>query len=209
MYWTLYLSFAGVALVIALSPGPDTVVVLKNSLASGRRGGLGTSLGVVCAAAVQAVLAAAGLGLIIAQSQPLLQIVRWIGAAFLLWIELQSLRSAWRGDYSAGQPGAGDASRRGFRQGFLVNITNPSVLMFYVAIFPQFMTPDMETWALGLLALTHPFFGLVQLVGVVLLVHFVSRWIQRHPVRRTLDALTGAVLGVLGVRVAMEAVRAA
>ena len=204
MEWSAYITFAAVALVIALTPGSDTAVVLKNSLMMGRRGGATTSLGVVTAATVQAGLAAAGLGVLIADSQPVLQTIRWVGVIYLGWMAVQALRSAWQGRYPAVLTGTGGAARRGFRQGFLVNITNPQVLLFYVAIFPQFMTPGMELWALALLAVTHPVFGLLQLGGVVLLVHAAARWIQRRPVRRTLDAATGAALGLLSVRVALD-----
>lgn len=203
MEWSAYLTFAAVALVIALTPGSDTAVVLKNSLMTGRRGGITTSLGVVAAATVQAGLAAVGLGVLIAESQPVLQVIRWVGVLYLGWMALQALHSAWKGRYAA-VTGADAAARRGFRQGFLVNITNPQVLLFYVAIFPQFMTPGMEVWALVLLAATHPLFGLLQLGGVVLLVHAAARWIQRRPVRRALDTATGVALGLLSVRVALD-----
>lgn len=204
MEWDAYFTFAVIALVIALTPGSDTAVVLKNALQNGRRGGLATSFGVVAAAVVQAVLAAAGLGVLIAQSQPLLQAVRWIGVIYLAWMALQALRSAWKGHYPEASA-ARAAATRGLRQGFLVNITNPQVLLFYLAILPQFMTADMELWALSLLAVTHPVLGFLQLLGVVLLVHAAARWVQRRPVRRTLDAATGAALGLLSVRVAVHA----
>ncbi|MGO1522637.1 MAG: LysE family translocator [Nesterenkonia sp.] len=204
MEWDAYLTFAMIALVIALTPGSDTAVALKNSLQSGRRGGMATSFGVTAAAAVQAALAAAGLGILIAQSQLVLQAVRWIGVAYLAWMAFQALRSAWKGHYpEASADGA--AARRGFRQGFLVNLTNPQVLLFYLAILPQFMTPGMELWALSLLAITHPVLGFLQLFGVVMLVHAAARWVQRRSVRRTLDAATGAALGLLSARVALDA----
>lgn len=204
MEWDAYFTFALTALVIALTPGSDTAVVLKNSLQHGRRGGLATSFGVVSAAVVQAVLAAAGLGILIAQSQLVLQTVRWVGVIYLAWMALQALRSAWRGHYPEGSA-ARAAATRGFRQGFVVNCTNPQVLLFYVAILPQFMSPGMELWALSLLAVTHPVLGFLQLLGVVVLVHAAARWVRRRPVRRTLDAATGTALGLLSVRVAADA----
>ena len=203
MEWSAYATFAVIALVIALTPGSDTAVLLKNSLQNGRRGGFATALGVTTAAIVQAVLAAAGLGILIIQSQPVLQAVRWIGVLYLAWMAFQALRSAWKG-HDPDISEASAAARRGYGQGFLVNITNPQVLLFYLAILPQFMSPDMELWALSLLALTHPVLGFLQLLGVVLVVHAAARWIQRRPVRRTLDAATGAALGLLSVRVALD-----
>lgn len=205
----LYVSFVLVAAVLALSPGSDTAVVLKNSLMLGRRGGVATALGVTAAALIQAVLAVVGLGVLVAQSQGVLQAIRWIGVVYLAWLAFQSLRSAWRGDYQPLEQGAAVVSGRGFWQGLTVNITNPQVLLFYLALFPQFLTPDMPWWASGLLAITHPVLAMMQLVVVVGLVAVAARWLQRRPVRRLLDAITASVMAFLSVRVAVDAVRAA
>lgn len=204
MEWSLYLSFVPLAMVIAFAPGPDSAVVLKNSLMIGRKGGTATALGVIAAGIIQASLAAAGLGLIIAESQPLLQAVRVLGALYLSWMAIQALRTAWRGEYDSLLADT-KAGRRGFRQGFIVNITNPVLIPFFLAVFPQFMTPGMEFWGLALLAGTLPAFAMLQLLAVVGFVHMVRRWIDRRPVRRVLDAAVGGVLAFLGVRVAVEA----
>lgn len=200
---TAYLSFVLIAAVVVITPGSDTAVVLKNSLMSGRRGGVATAFGVTAAAAVQGVLTAAGLGILIAQSQPVLQTIRWIGVAYLTFLALQALRSAWKGQYTA-QLRSTNAGARGFRQGFITNITNPAVLMFYLALFPQFMTPTMPFWALSVLALTLPLLGLAQQTLLALLVDSASKWLQRRRVRRALDTFTGLALGGLSLRVALQ-----
>lgn len=205
----LYLSFVVVAAVLALSPGSDTAVVLKNSLMLGRRGGVATALGVTTAALIQALLAVVGLGVLVAQSQGLIQVIRWVGVAYLAWLALQTLRAACRGDYQPIDPGTAAVSGRGFWQGLTVNLTNPQVLLFYLALFPQFLTPGMPWWSAGLLAVTHPALGMMQLLAVVGLVRVAARWLLRRPVRRALDVATAAILGFLSVRVAVDAVRAA
>lgn len=203
MEWSAYVSFLLIAALVIITPGSDTAVVLKNALMSGRRGGVATALGVTTAVAIQGVLTAAGLGVLISQSQPVLQTIRWIGVAYLAWLALQALRSAWQGEYTAMLADSGVAAR-GYRQGFLTNITNPAVLMFYLALFPQFMTPEMPIWALGLMASTMPVLGLTQLVVLTLLIDSASRWLQRRRVRRVLDSFTGLALGGLGLRVALQ-----
>ncbi|GAA1185022.1 LysE family translocator [Nesterenkonia xinjiangensis] len=203
MEWSAYVSFLLIAALVIITPGSDTAVVLKNALMSGRRGGVATALGVTTAVAIQGVLTAAGLGVLISQSQPVLQTVRWIGVAYLAWLALQALRSAWQGQYTATLAESG-VSARGYRQGFLTNITNPAVLMFYLALFPQFMTPEMPLWALGLMAGTMPVLGLIQLVVLTLLIDSASRWLQRRRVRRVLDSVTGLALGGLSLRVALQ-----
>lgn len=203
MEWSAYLSFLAIAAAVVLTPGADVAVVLKNSLMSGRRGGVAAALGVTTAVGIQGVLTAAGLGVLIAQSQPLLQTIRWIGVAYLAWLALQALRSAWRGEY-AGLVDTSGVAARGYRQGFLTNITNPAVLMFYLALFPQFMTADMSVWWLGAMAMTLPALGIVQLVTLALVIDGASRWLQRRRVRRVLDSVTGLALGGLGLRVALQ-----
>lgn len=203
MEWSAYLSFLAIAAAVVLTPGADVAVVLKNSLMSGRRGGVAAALGVTTAVGIQGVLTAAGLGVLIAQSQPLLQTIRWIGVAYLAWLALQALCSAWRGEYARLVDTSGVAAH-GYRQGFLTNITNPAVLMFYLALFPQFMTADMSVWWLGAMAMTLPALGIVQLVALALVIDGASRWLQRRRVRRVLDSVTGLALGGLGLRVALQ-----
>ncbi|WP_191089671.1 LysE family translocator [Nesterenkonia ebinurensis] len=209
MEWSLYLSFVAIAVAVALTPGSDTAVVLKNSLMGGRRGGLATAMGVFLAGSTQAVLAAVGLGIIVAQSQTALQVIRWVGAAYLAWLAFQSLRSAWKGQYARPALPSAAVRRRGFLQGYLTNLTNPQVLMFFLALFPQFMTPGMSFWALALLTMTLPVLGTVPLLIIATLVDRAATWWQRRSVRRVLDAATGAVLGFLSIRVAADAFREA
>lgn len=205
MEWSLYLGFVVIAIATALTPGSDTAVVLKNSLMGGRRGGLATALGVFAAGSTQAFLAAVGLGIIVAQSQTALQLIRWMGAAYLVWLALQSLRSAWKGEYSRREMPSSSLKRRGFLQGYLTNLTNPQVLMFFLALFPQFMTPGMSFWALALLTMTLPVLGTLPLLMIAAFVDRATGLWQRRSVRRTLDTATGVVLGFLGVRVAADA----
>ena len=197
-----YLAFLAVAAVVVLVPGPDFAVVTRNTLAGGSRRGWATSVGVCTSNGVQGVAAAAGLGAVIVRSQPLFEAIRWAGVCYLAWLALQALRSAWRGEYART---AGDTSvGRGFRQGFLSNITNPKVLVFYLAVLPQFMGADPQAWELALLALTHAVVSLSYLVGLVALINRATVMLSRRPVRRALDALTGTALGAFSVRLATE-----
>mgnify|MGYP001942181942 CR=1 FL=1 len=209
MEWGLYASFLAVVLVIAVTPGADTAVVLKNVVTGGRRGGLAAAAGVFAASALQAVLVAVGLGLLIAQSQGLLQVIRWVGAAYLLWLAFQSVRAAVRGEYGRGAQEAGVVARRGFVQGFLTNATNPQILLFYLALLPQFVSAETGIGVLLVWAMTLPVIGTALLLLVVVLMGRVRTWLDRRTVRRSLDAVTGMILGGLGVRVAADAVREA
>jgi threonine/homoserine/homoserine lactone efflux protein len=196
-----YLSFLLFAVVLILVPGPDFAVVTRNTLAGGRRRGTWTALGVSSAAAVQGLAAAAGLGALIAGAQPVFQAVKWAGIAYLAYLAVQAFRSAIRGDYA---PPDGPTGSRGWRQGFLSNITNPKVLVFYLAVLPQFLGPHPVLWALVALALSHAVLSFLYLLVLVRGLHAARRILFRRRVRRTLDALTGTALLAFGLRLATE-----
>ena len=202
MSLSTYLAFLAVATVVVLVPGPDFAVVTRNTLTGGARRGWATSVGVCTSNAVQGLAAAAGLGAFIVRSQPLFETVKWAGVVYLAWLAVQSLRSAWRGDYADTQ--ADRSAGRGFRQGFLSNITNPKVLVFYLAVLPQFMSADPQAWELAVLALTHALVSLAYLAALVAVIDRATRVLKRRPVRRTLDALSGTALGAFSVRLATE-----
>ena len=207
MTWAAYGSFLAFAVVLVLVPGPDVAVVTRNTLAAGRARGAWTAVGVTTAAAVQGGAAAAGLGAVVVRSQPLLEAIRWAGIAYLVFLGVQALRSAVSGRYAA-LDGAGtrQSAQRlaGWRQGFLSNITNPKVLVFYLAVLPQFLGSGAGIPVLLLFALTHAALGLLYLLGLVAGMHRARRFLGRRPVRRALDAVTGVALLGFGVGLATE-----
>jgi threonine/homoserine/homoserine lactone efflux protein len=191
-----YGSFVVFAAVLVLVPGADTAVVLRNTLAGGRRRGTWSALGITASNVVQGAAAAAGLAAVVVRVEPLFLTIRWLGIAYLVYLGAQALRSAVRGEYAdlaAGTVAAG-AVLTGFRQGFLSNITNPKVLAFYLAVLPQFLGPDAAVPVLVAFALTHAVLGLVWLLLLVAGLHRARRVLTRRPVRRALDALTGCAL---------------
>jgi threonine/homoserine/homoserine lactone efflux protein len=206
--WSSYLSFLVFAVVLVLVPGPDFAVVTKNTLAGGRRRGTWTSIGVTSSNLVQGAAAAAGLGALIVRAQPVFEAIRWAGLCYLLILAIQSFRAALSGDYT--QPPAGGTSNgsrvavAGWRQGFLSNITNPKVLVFYLAVLPQFLGPHPRLIALFALALTHAVLSLIYLVLLVSGMHRAREIFARRRVRRTLDAATGAALLGFGVKLALD-----
>ncbi len=201
-----YWSFVVFAAVLVLVPGPDTAVVLRNTLTGGRRRGTWSALGITASNAVQGTAAAAGLAAVVLRVEPLFQAIRWLGIAYLAYLGVQSLRSAVRGEYTdlAGGGTGGGAALRGFRQGFLSNITNPKVLAFYLAVLPQFLGPEPGAGALVGLALTHAVLSLGYLLGLVAALERARAVLSRRPVRRALDAITGCALLGFGARLATE-----
>jgi threonine/homoserine/homoserine lactone efflux protein len=202
-YWT----FLVVAGVLILVPGPDFAVVVRNTLAGGRPRGLWSAAGVATSNAVQGTAAAAGLGALVLQVEPLFQAIRWAGIGYLVFLAGQALRSAVRGVYPSldgGAPVTKAAAWAGWRQGFLSNITNPKVLVFYLAVLPQFLSPGAGVGLLTGYALSHAVLGFVWSVALVLLMARARRLLARRRVRRGLDAATGVALLGFGARLATE-----
>ncbi len=207
MTWATYGSFLVFTVALVLVPGSDVAVTTRNTLAGGRTRGAWTAVGITSSNAVQGLAAAAGLGALVVRSQPLFEVIRWAGVGYLAYLGVQALRSAVAGRYPADEltAGTGTAQRlAGWRQGFLSNITNPKVLVFYLAVLPQFLTPDSGVPTLVLLALTHAVLGLLYLLLLVAGMHRARAVLGRRPVRRALDAVTGTVLLGFGVRLATE-----
>ena len=208
MSWSKYAEFLAFTVVLILVPGPDFAVVTKNTLVGGRRRGRWTALGVCSASLVQGTAAAFGLSALIVKVQPLFQAIRWAGVAYLAYLGAQAIRSAVRGQY----PPVGEESRHGhalvgWRQGFLSNITNPKVLVFYLAVLPQFLAAGTQSAGVGWLLLLAWSLAALALVYLLLLVtglHTVRRLLSRRSVRRGLDATTGTVLLAFSARLATE-----
>ena len=194
------------AIVLVLVPGPDFAVVTRNTLVGGRRRGTYSAAGVATSNAIQGMAAAAGLGAVIVRVEPLFQAVKWAGICYLLYLAVQAFRSAKAGSYAA-QPIPDRESGqqlKGWRQGFLSNITNPKVLVFYLAVLPQFLGPAAPVYALLLFALSHATLSLLYLCCLVTGLDRARRLLARRRVRRALDVATGSALLGFGARLAAE-----
>ncbi len=153
--------------------------------------------------AVQGTAAAAGLGAVVLRIEPLFQAVRWAGICYLLYLGVQAFRSARRGDYRPLEDGR-VSGRKGWRQGFLSNITNPKVLVFYLAVLPQFLGAHAPPAALLLFALSHATLSLTYLLLLVRGLDRLRAVLTRRRVRRAMDAATGTALVAFGARLAVE-----
>jgi threonine/homoserine/homoserine lactone efflux protein len=205
MVWSTYGSFLVFAVVLVLVPGPDFAVVTKNTLAAGRWRGAWSAGGVASSNAVQGAAAATGLGAVIVRVQPLFVAIKWAGVAYLVLLGAQAVRSAIRGEYPAAEhrPVTG-AALGGWRQGFVSNITNPKVLVFYLAVLPQFLSGGAGTPVLLVFALSHALLSLLYLLVLTTFLHKARGALTRRRVRRGLDAATGTALLGFSVRLAAE-----
>jgi threonine/homoserine/homoserine lactone efflux protein len=200
-------AFIALSAVVICTPGQDTALTIRNTLAGGRRNGIATAFGVACGQAVWTVAASAGLVALLSASEPLFQALKLAGAAYLLYLGWHSLRAAL-GDPRDGGAEPARASRalpsRGFRQGILSNLGNPKMAVFFATLLPQFVPGGPASFAalflLGLLFCSMTFAWLTLYAFAVA----KARALIRGRVERTLDALTGLVLVALGLCLATE-----
>lgn len=206
--WSSYGEFVAFACVLVLIPGPDFAVVAKNTLMAGRRRGRWASLGIGSSNAVQGTAAAAGLGALIVRVQPAFEAIKWGGVCYLAFLGFQALRSAVRGNYdddaTGNIPAARAAAFGGWRQGFVSNITNPKVLVFYLAVLPQFLHPGTSPGWLLAFAWSHALLSLLYLLAVTAGLMRVRQILSRRSVRRAMDTATGTVLLGFSARLATE-----
>lgn len=208
MFDSQVLAFTLVAAVLTLTPGPDTMLVVRNVLRGGRRQGVVTTLGICSGLFVHATLSALGVSVILMHSATAFHLIKLAGACYLVWLGVQSLYGAVRGPSQGVESSAahdGVWPRRCFLEGFLSNVLNPKVAVFYLAFLPQFIGPtDPVLLKSMLLASIHYVEGILWLVAVSIALDRTRRFLLRAIVRRWLDGLCGALLVGIGVRLALE-----
>ncbi len=201
------IGFVGVALVVIVTPGQDTALVIRNTLSGGRRAGFFTGLGIAAGQQGWTFVAAVGLTALLVSSAPVFLAIRLFGAAYLVWLGVQSLWAAYRGQiHEAHLAGHGPRSAsRSFRQGAISNLSNPKMAILFTSLMPPFLPAGMPPFA-GFLLLGMIFSALtvVWLSGYAIVVERAGDRLRRGPLRRALDAVTGVILVALGIRVATE-----
>ena len=195
------LAFLGVSAAVIVTPGQDTALTIRNALAGGRGGGFFTAAGVATGQATWTVAAAAGVAALLQASEPAFMTVRIAGAAYLVYLGVQTLLRASHGRAAGSRTRRRATGRGAFRQGVFSNLGNPKMAIFFTSLLPQFGTSFAEMLALGLVFCTLTFVWLTA-YGVA-----VARFgdvLRRTRVRRIVDALTGAALAAFGFRLAVE-----
>ena len=203
-------AFLGVSVLVIVTPGPDTAMTIRNTLLGGRAGGFFTALGVTSGQAVWALASSAGIVALLAASEPLFLAVRLAGTIYLIVLGVQTLLTALRSRHSRSSV-ATDlkdlclAPRTAYRQGAISNLGNPKMAVFFTSMLPQFVPQDGATFApMALLGLMFCALTLAWLSAYSLAVAMAGGLLKKSGVRRALQAVTGAVLVALGLRLAAE-----
>ena len=197
--------FVAASAVLVLIPGPNHIYIVTRAAAEGRRAGLASALGVETGTLVHILVAAAGLSILVARSAVAFNVVRYAGAAYLLYLGIRTLcdRGAGRSSSAQGSPGL----RRVYFEGVLVNVLNPKVILFFLAFLPQFVDPAVgavstQIVVLGLVLLA---MGLASGLGYAIAAASVGRLMRIRRGDRPLRPISGVVYIGLGLTTALAA----
>lgn len=202
-YWLIFLS---AAIAINISPGPDMIYIISRTIAQGRKIGFASSLGVCTGALVHVFAAGLGLSAILATSIFAFSVVKYIGAAYLLYLGIKALRSKGTTFDVSTEKTSGTTPWQAFRQGAMVDVLNPKVAIFFMAFLPQFVRPELghtsiQIIGLGILVILT---AIVVEFTIVLTAAKTTNFFRRNRTFSVwLDRVLGSVLIGLAVRLAL------
>jgi RhtB (resistance to homoserine/threonine) family protein len=194
-----------IALLGAMSPGPDFVVVTQNSLKHGRTAGIYTSLGITIGCLVHISYCILGIGVVVAESVILFNILKYLGAAYLIYLGIKGLRAKATPPLSANDANtyvAPVSNFSAFKKGLLVNLLNPKVTLFILSIFTTVISPDTPYAIQGAMGIE---FGIIVFVWFSALSAVLAHEILKKrliAVQHYVERIMGAFLILLGLKVA-------
>ncbi|MBE4183542.1 LysE family translocator [Vibrio parahaemolyticus] len=194
IYYTLAI------LVLTASPGPSSLLCLSKGVSSGFRLALTTALGSLSAITIILTLSFTGLGVVIASSEFVFNIIKWCGAAYLIWLGIQAFRSK-QNDFAKSDSAQVSTSHvSAYTSGFIVGSSNPKAIIFFTALFPQFIDPTDSLLAqYAIFAGTFVVFELSWLTFYALLGVKTSNWLFEAGRAKLFNRLTGGVFISAGV----------
>ncbi|SDK76344.1 LysE family translocator [Billgrantia gudaonensis] len=203
---TALLSFSVAAALLTITPGLDTALVVRTAAVEGARRAMLAGAGVVTGVLAWGVMAALGVGAVLAVSQLAYHLVQVAGAAYLIWLSLGMLRSAFRRQReTVAEAGEWPRAPNWFLRGVMTNLLNPKVGVFYVSFLPQFLPEGVPVVSFSLLlAGIHAAMGLVFFTAITAATMPFLRALSGPRLSRALDGITGAVLILFALRLLVE-----
>ncbi|MGL6172773.1 MAG: LysE family translocator [Vibrio sp.] len=194
--------------ILTLTPGLDTALVIRNTTRAGFVDGCTTSLGICCGLFVHATFSAIGISAVLAQSAELFHLVKMVGALYLIWLGISSLRAlikSGQGMEVANLSHVQFQLTRSLREGFLSNVLNPKTAVFYLAFLPQFINPQFSPLVQSLLmALIHFAIAMVWQCGLAGALSGAKNLLKNASFMRWMEGTTGLVLVALGIKLLLE-----
>jgi RhtB (resistance to homoserine/threonine) family protein len=200
--------FVLMCIFLIILPGPDTAIATKNTLTVGRSGGLKTALGTCCALLIHTSAAVLGLSAIIVKSALLFSVFKYVGAVYLIYLGVKTLWSLKKREEAASVEMNTDKQFENtscFKQGFLTNILNPKVAVFFLTFLPQFVDPGSNTFIPFLImGITYTVLTSVWFLLYVYLINQISAFMKRPKAQNMIEGITGTILIGFGIKLALE-----
>jgi threonine/homoserine/homoserine lactone efflux protein len=198
------LAFAAAAAIMTMTPGIDTAMVLRSAAAGGARQAILAAIGISLGCLAWGAAVALGLGAVLAASTLAFTILKFAGAAYLMWLGVKLLVSPRNRLTTEDVSDAGLDVRRALRRGLLTNLLNPKVGVFYITFLPQFVPHGAEVVSFSfLLACIHVLLGMLWFGALIAAAVPFGRFLARGAVVRTLDRITGGIFVAFGLRLAL------
>jgi len=199
---TALIAFVAAAALLTITPGLDTAMVLRTAAVEGPRTAALAALGIILGCLAWGAAVALGLGVLLAASSFAYTVLKWAGAAYLAWLGIKLiLKPRSRFELDAAPVRQGNWLARGF----LNNLLNPKIGVFYVSFLPQFVPAHIAAGPfIFLLAAIHGGLGAIWFAALIGAATPLKRWLARRAVARWIDRITGAVFIGFGLRLALD-----
>lgn len=203
-FWISFWMLTGIHLLAALSPGPDFVYVSQQTVSYGRRTGLICSVGIALGLAIHLIYSILGMSVLIASATWLITAIKIIGGCYLIYLGVQGLRARAQGSItilSAQEKNISENAKKTLWKGFLCNVLNPKVPIYFVAIFTTVLSPEMPLWQLSVYGIWLIFlqFMCLSLVVLILSIPVVNKYFRKNG--HWVNRFFGGVMVLLGIKV--------
>lgn len=200
--------FVLMCIFLIILPGPDTAIATKNTITLGRIGGLKTALGTCCALLIHTSAAVLGLSAIIVKSALLFSILKYVGAVYLIYLGVKTLWFLRKKEETASvemNTKSRFENTSCFKQGFLTNLLNPKVAVFFLTFLPQFVDSGSNTFIPFLImGITYTVLTAIWFLLYVYLINQISVFMKKPKAQNIIEGITGTILVGFGVKLALE-----
>ncbi|AUQ27107.1 homoserine/homoserine lactone efflux protein [Dickeya zeae] len=197
-WWLTYLL---TTLILSLSPGSGAINTMSTSISHGYRGAVASIAGLQLGLTIHIVLVGIGLGALLSQSVLAFDALKWLGAAYLIWLGIQQWRSA--GSLDLQTLANSMPRRRLFKRAILVNLTNPKSIVFLAALFPQFIIPHQpQAMQYLVLGVTTVVVDVIVMIGYATLARRIARWLKGPRQLKQLNRTFGSLFILVGALLA-------
>lgn len=193
--------------LLTLTPGADTMLVLKNVFSSGKRAGINAAFGISCGLLVYAFLTALGISLIFSHSPFIFKVIKTFGAGYLIYLGIQALLSLkkLKSNIEITKAKQKKSGKKAFTEGLLSNLFNPKIAVFYLTVLPQFINPSDNIFLKSLfLTGIHIVMGIIWLISLSLFIGSIKYFYNSAKIRIGLEALCGGVMLIFGIILLLE-----